>query len=85
MQTTLKASHVLSTPRLEVVGNKTLKETRKKNKWDNDEYICRGYIFNGMSDSLFDIHGDAKSVNELWDTLESKYITVDAYSKKFFG
>ena len=38
---------------------------------------------NGMSDSLFDIHGDAKSAKELWNLLESKYIAEDSSSKKF--
>ncbi|KAL6575661.1 hypothetical protein OROHE_001038 [Orobanche hederae] len=83
MLTTLKATYVLSTPKPEVVENETLEDTRKRRKWDNDDYIYRGHIPNSMSDSLFDIHGDVKSAKELWDTLESKYIAEDAYSKKF--
>ena len=36
-----------------------------------------------MSDALFDIHSEALCAKELWDTLELKYITEDASSKKF--
>ncbi|GKA17179.1 zinc finger, CCHC-type containing protein [Tanacetum coccineum] len=44
----------------------------------NDDYICRGHILNGMSDSLFDIYQNVKSTKELWDSLESKYMAEDA-------
>ncbi|KAI3753471.1 hypothetical protein L2E82_25525 [Cichorium intybus] len=86
MLTTLKAAYVLTTPRPampEEGAEESLEETRKRQKWDNDDYICKGHILNGMSDALFDIHGDALTDKELWDTLELKYITEDASSKKF--
>ena len=83
MLTTLKVAYVLSTPKTAVAENETLEETRLRSKWENDDYICRGHILNGMSDSLFDIHGDAKSAKVLWDLLESKYIAEDSSSKKF--
>ncbi|KAK9665695.1 hypothetical protein RND81_14G129300 [Saponaria officinalis] len=60
-----------------------LKETRKLNKWENDDYICRGHILNGgMSDSLLDVYQYVESATELWNMLESKYIEEDALSKK---
>ena len=40
----------------------------------NDDYICRGHILNGMSDSLFDVYQNVESAKELWDSLESKYM-----------
>ncbi|GJY03109.1 zinc finger, CCHC-type containing protein [Tanacetum coccineum] len=49
----------------------------------NDDYICRGHILNGMSDSLFDVYQNVKPAKELWDSLESKYMAEDASSKKF--
>nr|GEW77002.1 zinc finger, CCHC-type [Tanacetum cinerariifolium] len=61
----------------------TLETTRKKMKWENDDYICRGHILNGMSDSLFDIYQNIGSTKELWESLESKYMAEDASSKKF--
>ncbi|XP_024965792.1 uncharacterized protein LOC112505993 [Cynara cardunculus var. scolymus] len=81
--TTLKVVYVLSTPMPELMEDETLEQTRKRNKWENDDYICRGHILNGMSDALFDIYQNIKSAKELWDSLESKYIAEDASSKKF--
>nr|GEV17572.1 zinc finger, CCHC-type [Tanacetum cinerariifolium] len=63
--------------------NPTMEQARKRAKWDNDDYVCRGLIFNGMSDFFFDIYQNVKTSKELWDTLEAKYMAEDASSKKF--
>ncbi|KAK9665145.1 hypothetical protein RND81_14G093400 [Saponaria officinalis] len=82
--TDLKVVYVLSTPCPEEEDDdSTLEDLRKRSKWDNGDYICRGHILNGMSDSLFDIYQNVSSAKELWDQLESKYIDEDASSKKF--
>ncbi|GJV53723.1 zinc finger, CCHC-type containing protein [Tanacetum coccineum] len=49
----------------------TLEATRKRMKWENDDYICRGHILNGMSDSLFDIYSNVESAKSIWGVLES--------------
>nr|GEU68392.1 hypothetical protein [Tanacetum cinerariifolium] len=61
----------------------TLEAIRIRAKWENDDYICRGHILNGMSDSLFDVYTNVESAKELWDSLESKYMAEDSSSKKF--
>ncbi|RZC12309.1 hypothetical protein D0Y65_012211 [Glycine soja] len=81
--TTLKVVYVLSTPMPVFMEDETLDQTRKRSKWENDDYICRGHILNGMSDSLFDIYQNVESAKELWDSLESKYMAEDASSNKF--
>ncbi|GJR57530.1 zinc finger, CCHC-type containing protein [Tanacetum coccineum] len=63
--------------------NPTVDQVRRRAKWDNDDYVCRGLILNGMSDSLFDIYQNVETSKELWDTLEAKYMAEDASSKKF--
>ncbi|GJV07543.1 zinc finger, CCHC-type containing protein [Tanacetum coccineum] len=76
--------YVLTTPMPEDGGDDaTVEQIRKRAKWDNDDYACRGLILNGMSDSLFDIYQNIKSSKELWDSLEAKYMAEDASSKKF--
>ncbi|GKB21842.1 zinc finger, CCHC-type containing protein, partial [Tanacetum coccineum] len=65
--------------------NPTMEQVRKRAKWDNDDYVCRGLIRNGMSDSLFDIYQNVDTSKELWDTLEAKYMVEDASSKKFLA
>ncbi|PWA86796.1 hypothetical protein CTI12_AA077730 [Artemisia annua] len=61
----------------------TMEQMRARSKWENDDYVCRGLILNGMSDSLFDIYQNVESSRELWDSLEAKYMAEDASSKKF--
>ncbi|GKC68635.1 zinc finger, CCHC-type containing protein, partial [Tanacetum coccineum] len=44
--TTLKVVYVFSTPMLEFLEDAMLEQTRKRCKWENDDYICRGHILN---------------------------------------
>ncbi|XP_057419439.1 uncharacterized protein LOC130713668 [Lotus japonicus] len=81
--TTLKVVYVLSTPIPELLEEETVENIRSRSKWENDDYICRGHILNGMSDPLFDIYQNVKSAKELWDCLEAKYMADDSSSKKF--
>ncbi|GJY57040.1 zinc finger, CCHC-type containing protein [Tanacetum coccineum] len=81
--TTLKVVYALSTPMPELLEDDTVEAIRRRAKWENDDYICRGHILNGMSDSLFVIYQNVESTKELWDSLESKYMVDDASRKKF--
>ncbi|GJV74866.1 zinc finger, CCHC-type containing protein [Tanacetum coccineum] len=75
--------YVLNTPIPDDGDDATVDQIRKRAKWDNDDYVCRGLILNGMSDSLFDIYQNVESSKELWNSLEAKYMAEDASSKKF--
>ncbi|GKB71828.1 hypothetical protein Tco_0933240 [Tanacetum coccineum] len=76
--------YVLTDPILEDGGDDaTVEQIRKRAKWDNDDYVCRGLILNGMSDSLFDIYQNVEYYKELWDSLQEKYMAKDGSSKKF--
>ena len=79
----LNVAYVISTPKPEEKENETLEEARTQNKWKNDDFICRGHILNGMCDSLFDIYQFQESAKILWNSLEDKYMSEDASSKKF--
>ncbi|GKD15723.1 hypothetical protein Tco_1200130, partial [Tanacetum coccineum] len=84
MLSSMSVVYVLTAPMPEDGGeNPTAKQVRKMAKWDNDDYVCRGLILNGMSDSLFDVYQNVNTFKELWDTLEAKYMAEDASSKKF--
>ncbi|CAM8922792.1 unnamed protein product [Rhodiola kirilowii] len=80
--THLKVVYVLSTPCPKVGDNALVGAFRERNKWENDDYIARGHILNGMSDPLFDLYQNVESTKELWDTLEAKYMAEDASSVK---
>ncbi|GKC34145.1 hypothetical protein Tco_1046529 [Tanacetum coccineum] len=84
MLSSMSVVYVLTTPMPDDGGeNTTVEQVRKRAKWDNDDYVCRGLILNGMSDSLFDVYQNVKTSKELWDTLEAKYMADDTSSKKF--
>ncbi|GKA02783.1 zinc knuckle CX2CX4HX4C containing protein, partial [Tanacetum coccineum] len=80
---TLKVVYVLTTPMPELLEDDTVEAIRRRAKWENDDYICKGHTLNGMSDPLFDNYQNVESVKELWDSLESNYMIEDASSKKF--
>nr|GEV20332.1 zinc finger, CCHC-type [Tanacetum cinerariifolium] len=63
--TTLKVVYVLTTPMPELLEDATVEAIRIRAKWENDDYICRGHILNGMSDSLFDVYTNVESAKEL--------------------
>ena len=63
--TTLKVVYVLSTPMPEMIEEETVEQTRRRYKWENDDYICRGHILNCMSNSLFVIYQNVESAKEL--------------------
>ncbi|TYG65324.1 hypothetical protein ES288_D06G177800v1 [Gossypium darwinii] len=48
-------------------------ELKKKRKEDN--FTCRGHIFNTLSDRLYDLYMSMQSPVEIWKALEEKYNT----------
>nr|GEW22531.1 zinc finger, CCHC-type [Tanacetum cinerariifolium] len=83
--TTLKVIYVLTTPMPKLLEDATVEAIRIREKWENDDYICKSHILNGMSGSLFDVYTNVESAKELWDSLESKYMAEDSSSKKFLS
>lgn len=61
----------------------SLEGSRRRFKWDNDDYICRCHILNGMSNTLFDVYQHVDIAKDLWNALENTYMLKDASSKKF--
>jgi hypothetical protein len=45
---TLKVVYVLNTERPLENEAETVAKTRKRQKWENDDYICMGHILNGI-------------------------------------
>lgn len=78
--TILNVTYVISTTRLEESHNETLKQTRKRSKWVNDDFICH---LDGIKDSLSDVYQFHELIKILWDALYDKYMAKDASFKKF--
>ncbi|GJT78629.1 hypothetical protein Tco_1045354 [Tanacetum coccineum] len=81
---TMSEVYVLTTLMPEDGENAFVEQIWKRSKWENADYVCRGIILNGMSDSLFDLYQNVESGKQLWDSLEAKYMVDDASSKKLF-
>ena len=62
--TTRNVECIISTPRSEDKEDETAEEMRKRNKWDNNYFICRGYILKNMVYSLFDVYQNVESAKD---------------------
>ncbi|XP_042432936.1 uncharacterized protein LOC122019546 [Zingiber officinale] len=52
-------------------------------KWNESEFLCRNYILNNLADSLYLVYCEIKTAKELWESLDKKYKSEDAGTKKF--
>ncbi|GJY66131.1 pol polyprotein [Tanacetum coccineum] len=51
--------------------------------WRHSDFLCHDYVLNGLVDSLYNVYCRITTVKEFWESLESKYKTEDAGTKKF--
>ncbi|XP_022030450.1 uncharacterized protein LOC110931361 [Helianthus annuus] len=51
--------------------------------WNHSYFLCCNYILNGMVDTLYNVYCIANTAEELWESLDRKYKTEDAGTKKF--
>uniref|UniRef100_A0A7N2LHK6 Retrovirus-related Pol polyprotein from transposon TNT 1-94-like beta-barrel domain-containing protein n=1 Tax=Quercus lobata TaxID=97700 RepID=A0A7N2LHK6_QUELO len=51
--------------------------------WKHVDFLCKNYILNELDNTLYRVYSSIKTVKELWDSLEKKYKTEDAGTKKF--
>ncbi|KAK4385744.1 hypothetical protein Sango_2698400 [Sesamum angolense] len=46
-------------------------------------FLCRNYILNDLSDTLYNVYSSTTTARALWESLEKKYKTEDVGLKKF--
>ncbi|KAK3020806.1 hypothetical protein RJ639_047678, partial [Escallonia herrerae] len=76
---TLKIAYVLTIrkPIVDEAADEAIKQTamKQKQRWEEDDTYYKGYIFGGLSDTLYDVY-EIKYANstakELWDDLAAK-------------
>ena len=51
--------------------------------WKHSDFLCRNYVMNALTDSLYNVYTDKKTDKELWESLDRKYKIEDAGAKKF--
>ena len=53
-------------------------------QWENNDYLCKNYILNGLADDLYDYYSsDSNTAKQVWDALKKKYDTEEAGAKKY--
>ncbi|KAK3039935.1 hypothetical protein RJ639_027770 [Escallonia herrerae] len=51
--------------------------------WKHSDFLCKNYILNGLDNALYNVYSPVVNAKALWESLERKYKTEDAGSKKF--
>ncbi|GKD46308.1 hypothetical protein Tco_1270953, partial [Tanacetum coccineum] len=51
--------------------------------WKHSDFFCHNYVLNGLVDSLYNVYCKTTTAKELWESLERKYKTEGAGTKKF--
>ena len=51
--------------------------------WTQGDFLCRNYILNGLDDSFCNVYNPITTAKKLWVSLDKKYKTEDAGTKKF--
>ncbi|XP_022849790.1 uncharacterized protein LOC111371853 [Olea europaea var. sylvestris] len=66
--------------------NTTIPQGEKLKKFtgvDFKNFLCKNYILNALDNTLYGVYSSKELAKELWDSLETKYKTKDARTKKF--
>ncbi|XP_058222986.1 uncharacterized protein LOC131332709 [Rhododendron vialii] len=61
----------------------TTENTKEISKWTNEDFLCKNYILNALTDELYDYYSTFDTAKELWDALQKKYDTEEAGTKKY--
>ncbi|CAL0320864.1 unnamed protein product [Lupinus luteus] len=82
-----KVVHVLKMD-VPVLSDEAEKEEKDKTAidialWNENDYLCKNFILNGLSDDLYDYYSPFKSAKLIWYALEKKYDTEEAGTKKY--
>ena len=82
--TTLNLARFLTeSPPVLAEGTSDVQSVSAIDAWKHSEYLCRNYVLNGLSDALYNVYLKVPTAKELWESLERKYKTEDAGTKKY--
>lgn len=67
-----------------VVNNPpTVEESKTIRTWEENDFLCKNYILNALSDELYDYYANYKTAKDVWEALFKKYDTEEAGAKKY--
>ncbi|RZB66097.1 Retrovirus-related Pol polyprotein from transposon TNT 1-94 [Glycine soja] len=82
-----KVAYVLNTdiPMVPEDAEKEVKDkmTMELALWNENDYLCKNFILNGLANDLYDYYSPYKSAKLVWLALEKKYDTEEAVTKKY--
>ncbi|XP_034690574.1 uncharacterized protein LOC117918170 [Vitis riparia] len=81
--TTLSLVHVLKKECPKAPEHPTNETFNVIEAWKHLDFLYRNYILNDLVDSLYNVYSSFTTTRGLWETLEKKYKTEDAGTKKF--
>ncbi|XP_021991764.1 uncharacterized protein LOC110888547 [Helianthus annuus] len=82
--TTLNLARFLTEPKPHVdEGEMDAQTVSAIHAWNHLDFLCRNFILNGLVDTMYNVYFKAKTAKELWESLDRKYKTEDAGTKKF--
>ena len=82
-----KVAYVLNTD-IPVMPKDAEKEVKDKMTmelalWNENDYLCKNFILNGLADDLYDYYSPYKSAKLVWLILEKKYDIEKVGTKKY--
>ncbi|ONI21421.1 hypothetical protein PRUPE_2G065000 [Prunus persica] len=81
--TTKKLASVCTSDKPYASDNPTPEQTWALQTWTENDFLCKNYILNGLSDDLYDYYSSYDTAKDLWDALQKNYNTEEAGAKKF--
>ncbi|KAK3024054.1 hypothetical protein RJ639_042965 [Escallonia herrerae] len=81
--TTLNLARFLQEDAPDLGENPNRQTVAAMDAWKHSDFLCKNYILNGLDNALYNVYSPMVNAKALWESLERKYKTEDAGSKKF--
>ncbi|KAK3030145.1 hypothetical protein RJ639_037666 [Escallonia herrerae] len=81
--TTLNLARFLQKDAPDLGENPDRQTVAAMDAWKHSDFLCKNYILNGLDNALYNVYSPTINAKALWESLERKYKTEDAGSKKF--
>ncbi|KAK2997500.1 hypothetical protein RJ639_024791 [Escallonia herrerae] len=81
--TTLNLARFLQEDAPDLCENLDRQTVAAVDAWKHSNFLCKNYILNGLDNALYNVYSPMVNAKALWESLEKKYKTEDAGSKKF--